>query len=166
VEGIGEGFEDAFPQLFLPAFRVAVRILGDVAEAEDAAAEALARALRSWDRVGPLPYREAWVVRVASNLAIDRFRRRARTAVPTEGYVADFADDVTLRVALAVALRALSRRQRQVVAMRYLAGLSEADVAGFLGISTNSVKKHTARGLGALRARLGDNWQEANLALD
>ena len=42
VDG-GESFEDAVPELVLPAFRVALRILGDVAEAEDVAAEALAR---------------------------------------------------------------------------------------------------------------------------
>ena len=72
----GDTFEAAFAELMLAAFRVAVRILGNVAEAEDVAAEALARALRSWDRVGALPYRKAWVVRVASNLAIDRIRRR------------------------------------------------------------------------------------------
>ena len=55
----GESFEEAFPELVLPAFRVALRILGDVTEAEDVAAEALARALRSWDRVRDLPYRTA-----------------------------------------------------------------------------------------------------------
>lgn len=42
VDG-GESFEDAFPELVLPASRVALRILGDVVEAEHVAAEALAR---------------------------------------------------------------------------------------------------------------------------
>lgn len=61
-------FEEAFAELVLPAFRVALRILGNVADAEDVAAEAMARALRSWGRVNEMPHRTAWVVRVASNL--------------------------------------------------------------------------------------------------
>ncbi len=78
----------------------------------------------------------------------------------------DFAEAATLRLALGAALRALPRRQCLVVAMRYLAGLSEAEVARSLGISPNSVKKHTGRGMTALRSRLGADWQEAKLALD
>jgi RNA polymerase sigma factor (sigma-70 family) len=161
----GERFEDVFPELVLPAFRVALRILGDVAEAEDVAAEALARTLRSWDRVRDLPYRTAWVVRVASNLAVDRVRRRAPRLAPPE-HVPDVAEAATLRLALGAALQALPRRQCQVVAMRYLGGLSEAEVARSLGISPNSVKKHTGRGMTTLRSRLGADWQEAKLALD
>ncbi len=49
------------------------------------------------------------------------------------------------------ALQAISRRQRQVVALRYLADLTEAEVAASLGISVNSVKKHGSRGIDALR---------------
>ena len=161
----GERFEDAFPELVLPAFRVALRILGDVAEAEDVAAEALARTLRSWDRVRDLPYRKAWVVKVASNLAVDRVRRRP-PRLDAPGHSPDIAEAVTLRLALGAALRALPRRQCQVVAMRYLAGLTEAEVARSLGISPNSVKKHTGRGVTTLRTRLGADWQEAKLALD
>ena len=161
----GDTFEAAFPELMLAAFRVAVRILGNVAEAEDVAAEALARALRSWDRVGALPYRKAWVVRVASNLAIDRIRRR-RPALAAPDTVPDFAEAVSLRLALGAALQALPRRQCQVVALRYLGGLSENEVARSMGISLNSVKKHTSRAVGTLRLRLGADWQEANLALE
>src|SRR5947209_14839205 len=69
-------FDGAFRDLFHPAFGVAYRILGNVADAEDAAAEALARALLRWRKVGPLPYRDAWVMRVAANVAIDTVRRR------------------------------------------------------------------------------------------
>jgi RNA polymerase sigma factor (sigma-70 family) len=114
--------------------------------------------------VRDLPYRRAWVVRVAANLAVDTTRRR-RPAVVTQ-LVPDLAEATTLRLALAAALRALPRRQREVVAMRFLGGLTEAEVAGSLGISLNSVKKHTRRAISALRMRLGGDWQEANLALE
>ncbi len=163
--GGGDTFEEAFPELILPAFRVALRILGNVADAEDVAAEALAKALRSWDRVSAMPYRRAWVVRVATNLAIDRARRRP--LVPAQHDNApDPAEAVTLRLALGAALRQLPRRQGQVVALRYLGGLTEAEVARSMGISANSVKKHTARAVSTLRTRLGADWQEVDLALE
>jgi DNA-directed RNA polymerase specialized sigma24 family protein len=57
---------------------VAWRILGSVPEAEDAAAEALARALVDWSRISRLEHRDAWILRVTINLAIDVARRRSR----------------------------------------------------------------------------------------
>lgn len=158
-------FEEAFAEMVLPAFRVALRILGNVADAEDVAAEAMARALRSWDRVCDMPYRNAWVVRVASNLAIDRTRKRSPLLTPPD-HVPDLAEAVTLRLALGAALRQLPRRQGQVVALRYLAGMTEAQVASSMGISRNSVKKHTVRAVTTLRSRLGADWQEVDVALD
>jgi RNA polymerase sigma-70 factor (ECF subfamily) len=161
----GESFEAAFAELLLPAFRVALRILGNLPDAEDVAAETMARALRRWDRVRDMPYRRAWVVRVASNLAVDRARRQPPAFIAPEP-VADPAEAVTLRLALSAAMRALPRRQREVVALRYLADLPEADVARSMGISRNSVKKHTARAVSALGTRLGTEWQEASLAVE
>ena len=49
------------------------------------------------------------------------------------------------------ALGRLSRRQREVLVLRFLADLPEADVAQALGCSVGSVKQHAARGLAALR---------------
>lgn len=161
----GASYEAAFAELALPAFRVALRILGNHHDAEEVAAEAMARTLRSWDRVGHLPHRRAWVLRVASNAAVDRARRHP-PGVRTADHIPDLADAVSLRLALGAALRGLPRRQREVVSLRYLADISEADVAQSLGISLNSVKKHTARGMTALRSRLGAEWQEDTLALE
>src|ERR1700733_10278021 len=69
-------FELAFADLYRLAYRVSFRILGDRAEAEDVAQEALARAALRWSRLHERP--EGWVCRVASNQAIDRYRRRQR----------------------------------------------------------------------------------------
>lgn len=159
-----EGFRDAFPGLFIAAYRLALRLLGSPAEAEDVAAEAVARALVRWERIGDLPYREAWVARVATNLAIDQLRRRRAPQAAVEPG-ADPTDATALRLALGAALAALPRRQREVIALRYLVDLEEQDVARALGISINSVKKHASRGRAALRERLTLDW-EVNLALD
>jgi RNA polymerase sigma factor (sigma-70 family) len=129
--------------------------VGDDATAEDVAAEALARAYARWSRVAELPYRDAWVLRVAANLAIDETRRRRPlgTVAPSP----DPDDATTLRLALSAGLRSLPRRQRQAVALRYLAGLSDREVAGALGISIGSVKTHLHRDRAALRAAFGPN---------
>ena len=151
----GQGFEEAFDVLFPRAFRLARRVVGDSAAAEDIAAEALARAYARWPRVVDLPYRDAWVLRVAANLSMDDVRRRRPGPAPAPAAGPDADDVVALRLALAAALSALPRRQREAVTLRYLGDLSDADVAGALGISAGSVKTHLHRGLAALRARLG-----------
>jgi RNA polymerase sigma factor (sigma-70 family) len=53
------------------------------------------------------------------------------------------------------ALSVLAPRQRQVLALRYYADLSEAQIAAALGISRGTVKTHAARGLTSLRPVLG-----------
>jgi RNA polymerase sigma-70 factor (ECF subfamily) len=134
-------------------------MLGDAVLAEDIAAEALARAYARWPKVSALPYRDGWVLRVAANLAIDHVRRRdpepVRTALPSPE-----DDSITLRLAVAACLRALPRRHRQAVALHYLAGLTDGEVAQALGISAGSVKTHIHRGLAALGATLGPDLEE------
>jgi RNA polymerase sigma-70 factor (ECF subfamily) len=55
---------------------------------------------------------------------------------------------------LGAALRALPERQREVIVLRHLAGLSEPEVAEYLGISLGSVKTHMRRAKESLRGRL------------
>jgi RNA polymerase sigma factor (sigma-70 family) len=151
-------FAEAFHELYPRARRLAYRILGNPSEAEDAAAEALTRALVAWRRVASLPYREAWVLRVTANVAVDA-RRRGRRADAEETLPAAENEDVTdLRLALAAALAALPRRQREVIALHHLVGLREAEIASALGVSVGAVKKHGHRGMARLRAALGHEW--------
>ncbi len=152
-----EGFDEAFDELFPRAFGLARGILGDSASAEDVAAEALARAYSRWPSVGALPWRDGWVLRVTANLAIDGVRRGRRPALAAPKPKDSEDDVIALRLALSAALRALPRRQRQAVALHYLAGLTEVEVAETLGISTGSVKTHVSRGIAALRVRFGSS---------
>jgi RNA polymerase sigma-70 factor (sigma-E family) len=154
VRPVARSFELAFEGLYRLAYKVAFRIVGDRPEAEDIAQEALARASLRWPRLHEQP--EGWVSRVASNLAIDRYRRRRREPRVPVGPIGVVDDRVTERADLVAALRRLPRRQREVVVMRYLADLSEADVAASLGCSVGTVKTHASRGLAALRVELGE----------
>jgi RNA polymerase sigma-70 factor (sigma-E family) len=148
-------FEERFGALATVSYKVAYRLTGDRGVAEDLCQEALARAYSSWRRVAG--YDEAWVARVTTNLAIGRWRkdRRLVSGEPHDLRLVSDPVDPAVRVELVAALRALSRRQREVVALRYLADLPEATVAAALGCSTGSVKQHAHRGLAALRTRLG-----------
>ncbi|MGZ4716039.1 MAG: RNA polymerase sigma factor [Acidimicrobiales bacterium] len=148
-------FDERVEVLAPIAYRVCFRILGDRHDAQDLTQEALARAFARWRRVAR--YDEAWITRVATNLALGEVRRRERSRRPEPSAVgtADVDALVTQRAELVEVLRTLSRRQREVVTLRYLADLPEAEVARALGCSIGSVKQHTSRGLAALRAALG-----------
>lgn len=146
-------FDEAFLVLHRVAYRVSYKLLGDRAEAEDIAQEALARALVRWRKVEP--YAVPWVSRVAANLAIDKARKDRRTTEErTDRGRPD--PDAAERMDLVRALRSLPRRQRDVVLLRYLMDQSEEHVAGLLGVSVGSVKTHASRGLAALRLALGE----------
>jgi DNA-directed RNA polymerase specialized sigma24 family protein len=69
-----------------------------------------------------------------------------------------------LRADLVRALRSLSRRQREVVVLRYLVDLPELDVADALHCSTGTVKRHAHRGLERMRSLLGDSYGLAEWA--
>ena len=144
-----DDFDAEFDRLWSRAYGVAYVVLGDRGESEDVAQETMARALVRWKKVAE--YAEAWVVRVAGNLAIDRVRRTQRVrGVP----VRDLPELDAQRVDLQRALLALSPKQREVVMLRYLVDLPEAEVAHTLGCSVGTVKTHASRGLAALRRSL------------
>jgi RNA polymerase sigma-70 factor (sigma-E family) len=148
-----EGFVEAFADLYADAYQHAYKLLGDRQEAEDLAQEACTRACLRWRH---LDNPQAWVLRVTTNLAFDRFRRLRSAAKhlrlpPTQH---DGAAPDERHVDLNRALAKLPKRQRDVVVLRYLADFSEAQTAATLGCSPGTVKSHAARGLHALRATL------------
>ena len=146
-------FDEAFTSLYALAYRVAYRVVGQREEATDIAQEALARAAVRWNRVSD--HAAPWVATVAGNLAIEFWRKqKRRQALALTPSVSDSSvDDRPIqRMDLVRALRALPKRQRQVVVLRYLADCSEAEVAALLGCREGTVKSTASRGLAALRA--------------
>lgn len=146
-----------FPALHRRAYSVAYRLVGRPAPAEDIAQETLARAYVRWAKLSEDP--TGWCVTVAFNLAMDHLRsaerdrkRHRQLIVVDEQSVAD--PRLAERLDLYAALRALPRRQRQIVALRYLGDLSEQQTADSLGISLGNVKSQASRGLAALRTHL------------
>jgi RNA polymerase sigma factor (sigma-70 family) len=112
----------------------------------------MARAYTRWNKVHE--YAAAWVTRVTTNLALDHLRQRRRRPDAVVARSSDPAHDASDRADLVAALRTLPARQRDVVVMRFLADLSEAEVARALGCTPGTVKQHAHRGLTALRSSL------------
>lgn len=160
-----ESYDDAFLRLVRLAHQRAYRVLGVAADAEDVAAETLARASLCWKRLTHPA--DAWVSTVSTRLAIDRQRKAWRTLPLTDAPfaairrtgLANIADgsriDADQRIDLARALADLPRRQRQVVGLAFLSGYTEAEIGELLGCSASSVQTHKKRGLRRLRITLG-----------
>lgn len=151
-----EPFEAFFDRLLPRAIRLGTSILGSRTDGEDAAIEGLARAYIAWERIGSLSYRDAWALRVTANVSYDQVRREIRRErhEPLAASQAETTDVVDLRRTLVPLLRRLSARQREVVILNHIVGLSHEEIAALLGCSVGSVKVHARRGLEKLRAGL------------
>ncbi len=131
-------------------------LVGNMDRAEELTQQALVRTYGAWRRArtDPLPYAR----RVLVNLRIDTWRRQRREVltdeVPESSAAARGHGRADDRDELTRALALLTPRQRRVVVLRYLADLSEADVAADLGVTPGTVKTTASRGLATLRAAL------------
>ena len=125
-------------------------------DAEDLAQEAFYRAFRDWDEVSRMEHPGAWVRRVALNLAVGRWRRlRRETRAVLRLGPADAGpplDPPSVRFWEAV--RALPRRQAQVIALTYLEDLDSPAVGEVLGLSPATVRVHLARARATLARTL------------
>ena len=136
---------------------------GDPQLAEDAVAEAFARAWSRWPDVRATRRPAAWVMRVALNQAHDRFRRR-KVERRKAGVVArsEESDDPQPQVdqGLWRAVRALPEQECTLIALRYIADLSQAEIAEALRIPSGTVASGLSRARQRLGAALGSAYQE------
>jgi RNA polymerase sigma-70 factor, ECF subfamily len=137
-------------------------VTGDPHEAEDVVQEAIARAAPRWARLRAYHAPEAWVRRVAFNLAVSGHRqtRRRLAALLRLGPPAPVPPVSVEALALAEALQQLTLAHRQVVVLYYLADLPVEQVAHELRVPVGTVKARLARARGALAARLADPVQK------
>lgn len=120
-------------------------------ESQDVALDAMSIAYDRWSRISKLSYRDAWTLKVTANLALRQLKRRDRAARLPADPIRPTDSNTASRLELRDALSRLPRRQREVVFLRYLADLPEAEVAAVLGIDVGSVKHHASRGRQALK---------------
>jgi RNA polymerase sigma-70 factor (ECF subfamily) len=141
-------------------FRLAVRLLGHVQDAEDAVQEAL---VRSFSSARPGQFEDAadirsWLYRVTTNTAMDTLRRRRRTLA--RGGVPVPSVDGVGRLDASLALWELARwldelpdEQRAAFVLKDLEGLSTAEVARVLGCTDGAVEQRLLRARAVLREK-------------
>jgi len=135
----------ALYQLHYPALvRLTALLVPDLATAEDIVQDAFAAVHGRWHM---LPDTDAALAYLRWSVV-----HRSRS-VPPLGPTAGTGEPGS---AVVSALRALSARQREVVVLRYLADLPEAEIASATGMSMAAVRNHTARAMSSLQAGLGD----------
>lgn len=133
-----------------------VALSGDLADATDAADEALVRAYERWERLVVSGDPAPWVFRVGVNLLRRRQRRRALEStllrkLDRSDVLPPPAGEVWLLV------KELSDRQRAVIVLRFVADLAEADIAEVLRVSRSTVSSTLIDAKAKLRSRLGDD---------
>jgi RNA polymerase sigma-70 factor, ECF subfamily len=148
-------------------YALARRMLGDGAEAEDVTQEAMLRLWRAapdWEERAALG---TWLYRVASNLCIDRLRRRRALTGVELPEIADEAPGAVRRLeaddraaALQAALAGLPERQRLAIVLRHFEDRSNPEIAEALDLSVEAVESLLARGRRALAAALSGRRAE------
>jgi len=134
-------------------------LLHDRSAAEDVTAAAFERAYRkqrSFD--AQRGSARAWLFGIARNAALDELRRRKRsaalTAEPADADAAAPEDDAELalrRAAVRTALAALAPRERELIALKFHAGLANAEIAAVLGVSVSNAGTQLHRAMTKLR---------------
>ena len=154
-----EAFEDFYMREYPAVVGLAYALSGSRWGAEDLAQEAFLAAHRDWDRISTYERPGAWVRRVVANLSVSAFRRRTSEAKALArlpfGQTAPVPDLAAGDPEFWAAIRALPKRQSQVVALFYLEDRSVAEVAEILDVTLGTVKRHLHNGRRALAARLG-----------
>jgi RNA polymerase sigma-70 factor, ECF subfamily len=162
---IARGDERAFHVLsrrHLPAMLgLARRVLGNAADAEDVAQEAMLRVWTHAPRWQPLAAFRTWLTRVVVNLCLDRKRRAPWVDLDAAGELADPAPGATEQAEtnererlVAAAIAELPDRQRAAIVLTYTEGMSNAQVADILDTSVSAVETLLVRGKQNLRRAL------------
>jgi len=163
IEQSWERFEALYRSSRDDVYAYVAALLRDRAAAEDVTALAFERAYRrrrSFDRARG--NERAWLFGIARNAALDELRRRRRqarlTADPADGAPDalaaasdDPADAALRRTALRAALDRLAPRERELVALKFHAGLSNGEIARVIGVSESNAGTLLHRTLAKLR---------------
>jgi RNA polymerase sigma-70 factor (ECF subfamily) len=150
-------FETLYRRYARPVFGLALRRLGDRMRAEDAVQEVFAAVWRSARTYKPERGAGApWLYAVARNAIVDRSRSRGDTpgeipdAPAAEPGPEEQTETAYISWRVHRALEDLPQKERDVIELAYYGGLSQSEVADFLGIPLGTVKTRTRAGLGRL----------------
>lgn len=157
---LDDGFESLVGVHADRLFSIALRVLGNRADAEEAAQDAFVRAYRALEGYEPERIRalrlRAWLATIVVNVCRNRtrVRRVATTQLAFEPGAEPAADPLArrdLRDTWAALLARLPPAQRTAIVLRHVDGLSYAEMAEALGRPEGTLKAQVHRGLAALR---------------
>lgn len=166
IEGDGEAFAKLMHRHEDRIFSLALRMMGDRADALDATQDAFVAAFRKGHTFDGDSAFSTWLYRVAINSCKDLLRKRARNPIPTEEHEGleqpdvgsrDLDDTVILRLDLRKALEELSDEYRDAVVMHDLGGIPYEEIARTTGAALGTVKSRISRG----RKQLGKILEQA-----
>ncbi len=134
-------------------------LVRDAAAAEDVTATAFERAYRKRSRFDPSRGEpRAWLFGVARNAALDELRHRGRqaelAAEPADLATApahESAETSERRLALSAALATLEGHERELIALKFFAGLSNAEISAVIGVSESNAGTKLHRAVTKLR---------------
>jgi RNA polymerase sigma-70 factor (ECF subfamily) len=166
--GDGAAYDTLVRRHLARATAIACRLLGNIEDAEDLVQEAFVRAL---DRIATFDATRAfapWFYRLLINAGLNARKARAlRAAEPEQREFAsrgatplEMTERQEIRERFAAALHALPPRQRLVVSMFEVDGLSTAEIADALGISRETVRWHHHQARQSLRKALAPLWND------
>ena len=151
-----EGFAELYRSSAADVYAYVATLLGDRSAAEDVVAQAFERAWRkrrSFDARRGSP--RAWLFGIARNAALDELRRRRRSAAlavdPAAESIDDDAETLVRRATVRAALAALEPRDRELVALKFHGGLTNAELAKVLGTSESNAGTRLHRAVTKLR---------------
>jgi RNA polymerase sigma-70 factor (ECF subfamily) len=173
ARGDRRAFDEIVTRYGPVALRVAARMAPDRQSAEDIAQEAM---VRIWRRAGEFDGRRArfttWLYRIVVNLCIDLRRRPQPAALPENFEAVDPTAGVAERVevderraALVKAIDELPPGQRAALTLVYEEGLSGAEAARVLGVSTKAVERLLARARARLRELLISGHERSEVGI-
>jgi RNA polymerase sigma-70 factor (ECF subfamily) len=159
----GLDFEALYRSSRDDVYAYVVTLLRSPSAAEDVTAQAFERAFRkarSYDPGKGAP--RAWLFGIARNAALDELRRGKRVATlvaePADTTAApdDEAERAIRRAAVRNALADLPPRDREIVALKFFAGLDNAELAAVIGVSASNAGTQLHRAMTKLRRALDD----------
>lgn len=153
------GFDALYRDCAADLYAYVHTVVRDQATAEDVCALAFERAYRRRTSFDPeRGNRRAWLFGIARNAALDELRRRKRSAalvtdVPDEHAVGaeEQAESALRRAAVRAAMAQLEPRDREIVALKFFSGLSNAELGEVLGMSTANAGTRLHRAVTKLR---------------
>lgn len=157
---VGLLFDQLYRESRDDVYSYAAGMLRDSSAAEEVTATVFERAYRKRARFNPgRGSARAWLFGIARNAALDELRRRGRQAKLVDGDLADLStadpgDRSELRLALAGAVSRLTAGERELIALKFFAGLSNAEIAAVLRTSESNVGTRLHRTVNKLREAL------------